>query len=201
VYTKEYITNLEADIKIAFISIEFPRKLPHIIINSKKQSAVDNSTFTKSQNLQTEGDFNKYFDLYVTDNNEVTALSFLTPDVMAFLIDNMSMCDIEIIENKMYIYWNKYYSALSVSANDYKKRFTLAAKLLDQIGRKLRDGDIFTESSPTNKTVKIEHITEQEIAKLKKNFRKRPIFKYIMYTLLYVVVLACILVVIIFSPR
>lgn len=56
------------------------------------------------EKVSLEGDFNKYFSLYVPKGYEIEALEIFTPDVMAMLIDKSRAFSLEFIENHLYIY-------------------------------------------------------------------------------------------------
>lgn len=134
---------------LEFMCIELPRKLPQIIINSKKAQAL--STFySNSQKISLEGDFDKYFNVFAPANYERTTLTILTPDVMAFLIDKSIECDIEIIDSKLYLYWH---ADRFKDKNDYKKKFDLAIGILNQIGRQLSSANILDQDGTASNTV------------------------------------------------
>jgi hypothetical protein len=57
-----------------------------------------------SQFLSLEGDFDKYFKLYVPQGQERDALYIFTPDVMAQFIDGAYMFFCEIVEDQLYLY-------------------------------------------------------------------------------------------------
>lgn len=57
--------------------------------------------------IQLEGDFNKYFQLYVKIGSQIDALQIFAPDTMALLIDQYSKFAIEFIGNHFYLYPGK----------------------------------------------------------------------------------------------
>ncbi len=59
--------------------------------------------FDPSQIIEVEGNFSKYFDIYAPDGYGIEVLDILSPDLMALMIDNSSMFDIEIFGNRVYI--------------------------------------------------------------------------------------------------
>lgn len=153
---------------LEFMCIELPRKLPQIVINPKKAQALSDS-YKKSQKISLEGDFDKYFDVYVPTNYERTALTILTPDVMAILIDKYTDIGIEIIDNKLYLFY-QYDSSLhnmiksgainnidkylnSMKTLSIKKMFDSALGLLEQIGRQLSSADILDQDGTASSTV------------------------------------------------
>lgn len=92
------------------LRITLTRKLPHIVLDNRSNNFLNISnlpTYKGRQKLQLEGDFNKYFDLYVPAGYERDALYFITPELMQQLIDYGAKFDIEIIDNYLYIYSEK----------------------------------------------------------------------------------------------
>ncbi len=91
-----------------YILINLDHKLPHIILDSKKNGSgsIGNGllSISQSQRLELEGDFNDYFDLYVPNGYERDALYIFTPDVMAVFVDETCNFDAEIIDDKLFIY-------------------------------------------------------------------------------------------------
>lgn len=49
-----------------------------------------------------EGDFNKYFSLYFRKDDQINALSIITPDIMKTLIDFNTNQDIEVIDENLF---------------------------------------------------------------------------------------------------
>lgn len=92
------------------IEVKLPRKLPHILLDSRKNNRFGMShlsLFSTNQKLQLEGNFNNYFDLYVPKGYERDALYFLTPELMALLIDHGAEFDVEIVDNHLFVYASK----------------------------------------------------------------------------------------------
>lgn len=128
--------------RVQYTEINLGRILPQFLINSKLSSAVSGYSFDRSQLISLEGDFSKYFDLYVPKDHQITALSILTPDVMDFLITKATICDIEIVDDKLYFYWHSYPN----SEEAYEERFNVVRQMLVETGRKLTTGNILNES-------------------------------------------------------
>lgn len=87
--------------------IEFPSHLPHIVVDSKSFDSL-NFDFHRDQMVQLEGDFNKYFKFYVPKEYEIEGLEIFTPNIMAQLIDKSKYFDVELINNRIYIYAKNY---------------------------------------------------------------------------------------------
>ena len=95
--------------KYGFVSIKLPRKLPHMLLDSRKNNFMTAMTnlpeLVKSgQALRLEGDFNEHFTLYVPAGYERDALYVLTPDIMQLLIDRAAGYDVEIVDDRLYLY-------------------------------------------------------------------------------------------------
>lgn len=92
------------------LDVKLTRKLPHILLDSRANNPFGFSNlpqFQNSQHLTLEGNFNQYFNLYVPDGYERDALYFITPELMALLIDLGAKFDIEIVDDHLYIYSNR----------------------------------------------------------------------------------------------
>lgn len=95
------------------IEVKLTRRLPHILLDSRANNSLGFSnlpSFRSSQHLTLEGDFNDYFNLYVPDGYERDALYLITPELMALLIDLGANFDIEIVDDRLYIYSSREFS-------------------------------------------------------------------------------------------
>lgn len=110
-----------------YILINLDRKLPHIILDSKKNGtgSIGNGLLfvNQGQRLELEGDFNDYFDLYVPNGYERDALYIFTPDVMAVFVDETCNFDAEIIDDKLFIYSSAPFNMINQSV--LEKLFSL----------------------------------------------------------------------------
>lgn len=119
-----------------YVRVKLNRRLPQMILDAKsnnifgKISNLPNSF--RNQSLSLEGDFDKYFTLYVPDNYQQDALYALTPDVMVALIDAGKNYDIEIVDDELYIYG----PALDL---DLQSSLESMMNVVDKIGDELRD--------------------------------------------------------------
>lgn len=92
-----------------YVRVSLARNLPNMILDAKSNNLIGRLSnlpiaFNKNTKLQLEGDFNKYFDLYVPAEYERDALYVFTPDVMAALVNSGAAYDMEIIDNSLMIY-------------------------------------------------------------------------------------------------
>lgn len=76
--------------------------LPHMLLRAQKALTVGDTRQLKEK-LQLEGDFNKYFKVFVQPGAEVEDLVILTPDVMQFLIAQDPAYNIEILDNSLFV--------------------------------------------------------------------------------------------------
>lgn len=77
-------------------------KLPSMILDSKKTEAVEEFSIPVNF-VSLEGDFDEYFSLYCRKDDQINALSIITPDVMQALIQVAPLVDIEISDNYIYL--------------------------------------------------------------------------------------------------
>jgi hypothetical protein len=87
--------------------IHYTANLPRIFLDSHHRDFLSADIHAKpldGEVISLEGDFNKYFTLYVPRGFEIEALQIFAPDVMAKLIDNSKQFDLEFIGDHLYIY-------------------------------------------------------------------------------------------------
>lgn len=92
--------------------IDYKTKLPRIFLESRRHKYsfvnVKNIFDRESEKMiKLEGDFNKYFNLYIPKDYEIESLQIFAPDVMAALIDSSKDFDIEFFGSRVYIYSHK----------------------------------------------------------------------------------------------
>lgn len=83
-----------------FLSLRLPRALPHLMIDARGNGSM-RAALPGAQRLSLEGDFGKFFTVYVPAGYERDALELLTPDVMACLIDHGRSWDIEVVDDRL----------------------------------------------------------------------------------------------------
>jgi len=67
------------------------------------------SEHTGLQSLSLEGDFNKYFDTYITPDSQVDALTLLTPDTMELVINAANGASMQIAGQSIVLSFEKKY--------------------------------------------------------------------------------------------
>jgi hypothetical protein len=94
-------------ISFTVCEIHYKTSLPRIFLDAHHHSLLTQDIFASFKNeeiLSLEGDFNKYFTLYVPKGYEIEALQIFAPDVMAKLIDKSKLFSLEFIGDHLYIY-------------------------------------------------------------------------------------------------
>ncbi|MFE5409973.1 hypothetical protein [Microbacterium sp. NPDC056569] len=88
-----------------YVAIPLTNSVPHIVLDSRRNQRVTaigaGVTLTRSQVLSLEGDFDRHFTVYCPDGYGADALYFLTPDVMADLVDTAHEWDVEFIDDQV----------------------------------------------------------------------------------------------------
>ncbi len=86
------------------MQITLPRKLPHIVFDSKHTRGKQmRFKFDSDQKISLEGNFDTYFDTYFPAHYEIDLLSIITPEVMEVLVQ-ANQFDIEIYEGSLRLY-------------------------------------------------------------------------------------------------
>ncbi len=80
------------------LELTLPYSLTNFYLDSHKDSRRNGpaALYAKSQMISLEGDFNKYFQLFVPPNSATFVLSVLSPDVMQTLITSSQRYDVEL---------------------------------------------------------------------------------------------------------
>ncbi len=98
-----------------YVSFPLPRRVPHILLDAKDNNSIFGSnlpvSFRRDQRLSLEGDFDKYFTLYCPKEYETDALYIFTPDLMASMIDYGKVYDIELVDDRCFLYRNGKFKA------------------------------------------------------------------------------------------
>ncbi len=114
---------------IARISLE--KSFPSIVLDSNKTLSLQHKT---KQRISLEGNFDKYFSMYIDLDKQVDALSIITPDIMLMLIKFGADYDIEISDKYAYIAIEKNYH----SASKVKSLITVAHIIKNELEHKQR---------------------------------------------------------------
>lgn len=135
-----------------------PHPQHHLVLDSMTELGAKNASvlpieFDDSQRLQLEGDFNRYFHVYSPIGYHINALALLTPDVMHTILTSANNCDIEVVGDRLYLYWPGLWS----SVHDYRAAFGSAEAILTELGPKLSRTTIQSGGQP-------EAVHSQELA-------------------------------------
>lgn len=76
----------------------------HIYVNARLNDMTEQMPAGRYVRYQAEGQFSKYFDIYTPEGKQVEALSLFAPDLMARLMAEFGQYDIEILDDKLYVY-------------------------------------------------------------------------------------------------
>lgn len=92
-----------------YACVALERKLPHIVLDAKANDlglfgSNLPSELKVNQEVQLEGDFQRYFTVYAPRQYDIDVRYILTPDVMALLVDESAAVDVEIIDDRLYFY-------------------------------------------------------------------------------------------------
>lgn len=109
----------------------------HIFVNSKLNDMTEQMPSAKYVRYQAEGHFSKYFDIYTPAGKQVDALSLFAPDLMAHLMAEFGQYDIEILDDKLFVYeYSKLNTQVGMEAF-YTKVQALATEIDSNAPRKL----------------------------------------------------------------
>lgn len=112
--------------------IHYKTNLPRIFLDAHHNSFLTSDIFARFRGeeiISLEGDFNKYFTLYIPKGYQIEALQIFAPDIMADLIDKSKMFDLEFIADHLYIYSSK---AIETK-NDLYEFYDLARLLIVEL--------------------------------------------------------------------
>lgn len=90
----------------SFVAIPLERTVPNILLFGKGIGALRRAgvAIGGRQKLSLEGDFDRHFTLYCPEGYERDALEIFTPDLMQLLMDTSSGCDVELVDDWMFVY-------------------------------------------------------------------------------------------------
>lgn len=97
-YTVGYGKNAHTYTSTVF-ELAYPTPLPHIILNLNPDESVPSDV----EVVELEGDFNKYFSLYVTKGAQMEIREIFQPDTMQELLKGFQIMRMEIYGTKVYI--------------------------------------------------------------------------------------------------
>lgn len=94
--------------QFGYIKIQLPRKLPHILLNSKLDDELLEGSlpikYDNSQRIELEGNFNEFYTVYAPTEYHRDVFYIFTPDVMEALTKLSKPYNIEIVDDTLYLY-------------------------------------------------------------------------------------------------
>lgn len=157
-----------------YMRIPLARNLPNIVLDSKQNNVFNNVSnlpvvLTGASKLELEGDFNKYFTLYVPQGYERDALYVFTPNVMQTLIASGANYDLEIIDNHLVVYRPTRFSLDSEA--ELKSVLNTFEVIANELRRQtMRYADERVENA------KVENIVAESGARINEGISPREIF-------------------------
>lgn len=137
--------------EVTVLQVVFKGLVPHFSVIEKDET-IDSILRPRDGQYahELEGDFFKYYKLYVADNQEIEILEILTPEIMAFMIDEAKHFSFEFVENQLFIYQNQYID----NTDDLMNFVTLARLLLERLQKRIGrlHDDIAAIRSVTDRT-------------------------------------------------
>lgn len=154
------------EIQFRGVDIELPKAFPHLFLDAHSGEKFIGPRYyaRRFQQVMLEGNFDKYFQLYVPKGYQVLAFSILTPDILQSLKDYSEKYDVELYRNRLrLISRKKVYKKPSREA----ELLHAAQVVLEEIDHKLQswsDNNAHEASEAIleledNPTIKLNHAT------------------------------------------
>ncbi|MDR0591281.1 MAG: hypothetical protein LBG75_01850 [Candidatus Nomurabacteria bacterium] len=98
-------SNVQVRRPFTFALSSLPRSVPHIILKNRRSRIIPLIGATSANaKLTLEGDYSDKFTLICPKNYEQDALRIFTPDVIAAVYDFAPDAEIELVDNRLFIY-------------------------------------------------------------------------------------------------
>lgn len=128
-YTEGRI-NIQVTTNIQTLELTLPSRMPHMVIDSLAESgSTIPVSFNALQRIELQGELGNYFALYAADKQAADTLSKIAPGIMDAIKSHTAKCDVEIIDNKTYLYW----SEMPTKQADYHAIFSTASAILSTL--------------------------------------------------------------------
>jgi hypothetical protein len=115
--------------------LDFDEPMPHMMLIAKKgERAMFSLDTTGLQEIMLEGDFHKYFWLYMTKGSQIPVLSIFAPDFMHDMIIRHKKYDIEFINDKIYIFDTR----VVTTAHELSALYSMATELSNRMHHVLK---------------------------------------------------------------
>lgn len=125
-------------VNFSVFEVEYKSELKRFLLLSRKMRFSPGNLYNGFENgfgreIKLEGDFHKYFTLYVPEDYEIEVFQIFTPDIMAKFIDLARDFSFEFVDNKILIYTK----GLIYKKEKLTKVHELAKVLVDELAVKL----------------------------------------------------------------
>jgi len=92
--------------QIGYVRMVLDNDLPHMYLHAQNRVRPRpySFTFDRAQRIDLEGDFVRYWRLFVPEGHGPDAYYIFTPDLMQTFVDVIPGCDVEVVGTEMYIY-------------------------------------------------------------------------------------------------
>jgi hypothetical protein len=99
-------SSIPRTVAASWVAIPLKVNVPHILLAGSGigMLALAGVAFDENQRLRLEGAFDRTFSLYCPTGYERDALQIFTPDLMQLLLDTTAGCDVELVDNWMFVY-------------------------------------------------------------------------------------------------
>lgn len=124
----------------SYLAFTLDRELPHIVLDgvgndSRLLGSNLPVALATAQRLSLEGDFDRHFTLYCPEGYETEALYLFTPDLMERFVDAGGDLDVEIVDDRLYVYASGGRSFASADPAMWEWVFTTVDALNAKLGR------------------------------------------------------------------
>lgn len=161
------------------IQVMLPKLLPEILIDSHNDGKAQLPTdyILPGQRLILEGDFNNYFQVYCAPQAVNMALTILTPDVMAVLVDSVEKYDVRISGRTLQIFANK---KINKDSEQQAILLGVAQKLVSEIDHKMKS---FKDDTSNHVPLKVQ--SKQGSVKFGTRYIRTGTVAYVLFTALF----------------
>lgn len=141
--------------RFTVVAVRLDNPVPHIVCDNRRNNQQNvleplPASFKGNQELQLEGDFPQAFKVYAPQSYERDALVFLTPDVMAAMMDVGKDCDFELVDNVAYAYIP---GALQPTKTQLTKLLDIATMMQKEFGKQNQAYKPAADSKPVTQFI------------------------------------------------
>lgn len=168
--------------KWAYVQLRLDTPLPHIVLDAVGNNGLFGAsnlpaTFSRDQRLSLEGDFDQHFALYCPKGYERDALYLFTPDVMARFIDNAAALDVEIVDDRLFLYARRELSTIDPATWEWI--FATVDAIDDKLGQWARWRDERLPAAPAPVASGVPLLTPPPVGVAREGRRLRRGFSWV----------------------